>query len=61
MKIIVVGVVGSILLCAAAAAGGFYVGKLTKPVSLTRVEKAKVRIPTKSPGHSEMMSPGIPT
>jgi hypothetical protein len=41
MKIIVVGVVGSILLCAAAAAGGFYVGKLTKPVSLTRVEKAK--------------------
>jgi transposase len=22
---------------------------------------AKMRIPTKSPGHSEMMSPGVPT
>jgi hypothetical protein len=25
------------------------------------VEVAAMRIPTKSPGHSEMMSPGIPT
>jgi hypothetical protein len=24
-------------------------------------KEAKVRIPTKSPGHSEMMSPGVPT
>jgi len=40
MKIVVVGIVGSMLLCAGAAAGGYYVGKLTKLVSQTGEEKA---------------------
>jgi hypothetical protein len=40
MKFIVVGIAGSMLLCAVAAAGGIYIGKLTKPFALTTVEKA---------------------
>ena len=33
MKIIVVGIAGGLLLCTAAATGGYYVGKSAKPVS----------------------------
>jgi len=40
MKIVVAGIVGGLLLCASAGAGGYYVGKLTKLVSQTGVEKA---------------------
>jgi hypothetical protein len=39
MKFIVVGMVGSVVLCAVAAAGGIYIGKLTKPLAATTVEK----------------------
>jgi hypothetical protein len=40
MKVAVVGIIGGMLLCAAAGAGGYHVGKLTKLVSQTGAEKA---------------------
>jgi hypothetical protein len=40
MKIIVVGIVGGLLLCTAAATGGYYVGKSAKPVSRAWVARA---------------------
>jgi hypothetical protein len=39
MKIIVVGIVGGLLLCTAAATGGYYVGKSAKPVSRVLVAR----------------------
>jgi hypothetical protein len=35
--------------------------KIESPAKLFYVEELELRIPTKSPGHSEMMSPGVPT
>jgi hypothetical protein len=40
MKIIVVGIVGGLLLCTAAATGGYYVGQSAKPVSRVWVARA---------------------
>ncbi len=42
MKIIVVGIVGGLLLCTAAATGGYYAGKSAKPVSRVWVARANV-------------------
>jgi hypothetical protein len=35
--------------------------KFSSEFAISRQRRPNLRIPTKSPGHSEMMSPGVPT